>query len=309
MTKSVKIRKNRRQLKRWIWPRQQYLIRGYWIEFMTGSEGEADEKVPTHNNTNWLETLNKLKWGQAFGSPPNAQTDRPEKPPSGIQDLSYRRDLKEKQEDKRRDGKTAWMSLWKMKKLTLHTTAYHLHDLQHQQHHQPQRNVWRHRPCVLQVNLSIPDFASACVFWSNLALNLSRPSFFQFAYPARISTHCRCTVSLEVPLILQRSSFHQISDVFSRGHHPITHAHRTRCLALVGHIFNEGCHCHCHVHSFWHARASHAPQLFVSSPPLKLLSSFHELSPRSFLSCHSSLHVYKLNIKPKTLLIKVVRHY
>ena len=38
-------------------------------------------------------------------SPPKAQTDGPEKPLSGIWDLSYRRDLKEKQEDQPRDGK------------------------------------------------------------------------------------------------------------------------------------------------------------------------------------------------------------
>ena len=53
--------------------------------------------------------------------------------------------------------------------------------------------------------------------------------------------------SFEVPL---RSSLYQISDVFSRGDDPITHAHRARCLALVGPIFNECCHCHCHSSTF-----------------------------------------------------------
>ena len=53
--------------------------------------------------------------------------------------------------------------------------------------------------------------------------NLSHPSFLQFVYPAHISTHVRLTVSLEVPLSQQRSSFHQTSDVFfSKGHDPIT---------------------------------------------------------------------------------------
>ena len=35
---------------------------------------------------------------------------------------------------------------------------------------------------------------------------------------------------------------------FSRGHDPITRAHRARCPARVGHIVNECCHCRCRFH-------------------------------------------------------------
>ena len=58
--------------------------------------------------------------------------------------------------------------------------------------------------------------------------NLSPPPFFQFVTFAEISAHCLLTVSFEVPLSQQRTSFDQISDVFSRGHDPMTHAHRAR---------------------------------------------------------------------------------
>ena len=40
------------------------------------------------------------------------------------------------------------------------------------------------------------------------------------------------------------SQFAFVPMLFPRGHDPITHARRARCLAHVGSIFNECCHCH-----------------------------------------------------------------
>ena len=51
----------------------------------------------------------------------------------------------------------------------------------------------------------------------------------------------------EVPLSQQRSSFYQMSDVFSKD--------RARCLALVRHIVNECCHCHCHCTTRCHMKS------------------------------------------------------
>ena len=67
------------------------------VEYMKRSARKADEKLLKHRR-NW-------NGGKLSGSPPKAQTDGPETPLSGIWDLSYRRDLKEKQEDQPRDGK------------------------------------------------------------------------------------------------------------------------------------------------------------------------------------------------------------
>ena len=61
----------------------------------------------------------------------------------------------------------------------------------------------------------IPDVPSACELCSN-RVELVASFFFQLVYPARISTHCRVTVSLDILLSQQRSSLHQITDVFSR---------------------------------------------------------------------------------------------
>ena len=72
--------------------------------------------------------------------------------------------------------------------------------------------------------------------------NLSHPSF-QFVTFAQISTRCCLAESLEVPWSQQRSSFNQISDVFSRFHDLTTLADRARCLAHGRHIFNECCRC------------------------------------------------------------------
>ena len=74
---------------------------------------------------------------------------------------------------------------------------------------------------------------------------------FQFVYHAHISTHCRVTVFLEIPLSQQRSHFNQTPDVFSRRHGSVTEAHWARCLAHVGPIFNECCHCHCQLNFSW----------------------------------------------------------
>ena len=61
----------------------------------------------THNITNWVETTEETEMATRPGEfPPKARQDGPEEPPSGTQDLSYRKELKEKQEDQPRDGLT-----------------------------------------------------------------------------------------------------------------------------------------------------------------------------------------------------------
>ena len=58
-----------------------------------------------------------------------------------------------------------------------------------------------------------------------------------------------------IPSSQQCLSFNQISDVFSRGHDPITHAHSARCPALVRPMFNECCYCHYHCHGQRHRQS------------------------------------------------------
>merc|ERR1712064_238764 len=53
-------------------------------------------------------------------------------------------------------------------------------------------------------------------------------SSLQFVYLYRSRHTVDLPVSLEIPLSQQRSSFNQMSDVFSRGRDPITHAHSAR---------------------------------------------------------------------------------
>ena len=74
--------------------------------------------------------------------------------------------------------------------------------------------------------------------------NLSHPSLFsQIVTFAQISTRCHLTVFPAIPLSQQRSTLNQIFDALWRGHNPITHARRARCLAYVGSIFNGCCRC------------------------------------------------------------------
>ena len=69
--------------------------------------------------------------------------------------------------------------------------------------------------------------------------NLSPPVSFRAGDLAQISVYCLLTVLPETCLSQQRSTHIQISDVFSRGHDPIDHARRARCLAHVRYIFIE----------------------------------------------------------------------
>ena len=96
---------------------------------------------------------------------------------------------------------------------------------------------------------------------------------------AQISTHCRLTVSFEVPLSQQRTSVHQISEFFWRGHDSIPHSHRARCLAVVRHIFNECCH--------WCVQGG-VNQVGVSSGKLCQLHDTEAAQPR-FLDDRSQL--------------------
>ena len=59
-------------------------------------------------------------------------------------------------------------------------------------------------------------------------------TFFPLGDRGQISVYCLLTVLPETQLSQQRSIHNQISNVFSRGHDPIAHARRARCLAHVG---------------------------------------------------------------------------
>ena len=85
-------------------------------------------------------------------------------------------------------------------------------DFQHQQHHQqPQGNDSRKQDDIEVYDLCYGDFwktwfsgdqdkwLSDSLLACNTLLNLSHPSFFHFVNFAQISTHCRLTVSFEVP--------------------------------------------------------------------------------------------------------------
>ena len=60
-----------------------------------------------------------------------------------------------------------------------------------------------------------------------------------FFFLAQISRYCLLTVVHVTPLTQQRTTPNQMSDVSSRGHDPIAHGRRARCLAHDGFLFNE----------------------------------------------------------------------
>ena len=78
--------------------------------------------------------------------------------------------------------------------------------------------------CNASLNLSHPSSFSVCELRTNIALNLSHPSFFQFVISAQVSTHCRQTVSFEVPSESIALNIHPDFRCFFEGHDPVTHA-------------------------------------------------------------------------------------